>query len=107
MEAVFRQAGDQRLVSRHDEHRHRIVVGDVAAVHQQRQRGQAATAGADLAAAPRALYDDEVLQHTAVLDRRGEFGKRQRGCTVVAARLVVLGQDQLVERNEASWRRLD
>ena len=35
VEAVLGKARDERLVGRHDEHRHGVVVGDVALLHEQ------------------------------------------------------------------------
>ena len=106
VEAVLGKARDERLVGRHDEHRHGVVVGDVALLHEQRERGEPPSAGADLVAPARRLDHDEVLQHAAVLDRRGQFRQRHRGRRGTAG-LVVLGQHQLVEGNEGARGRLD
>jgi hypothetical protein len=51
VEDVLGQAGNQRPVGRHDQHGHRVVVGELALAHQQGQRFEPTTTRADLVAA--------------------------------------------------------
>jgi hypothetical protein len=97
VEAVLRQAGDQRPVGRHDQHGHGVVVGEVALAHQQGQRFEPATTRADLVAAACALHDDEVLQHAAFLDRGREFDDAHLRGVATGARLIVLREDHLLK----------
>jgi len=94
---VLGQAGHQRLVSRHDEDGHRVVVGDIAVAHQQVQRLQATATGAHFKQATRALDDDQVLQHAAVQDGRGQLGDAHLAGAAAWAHLMVCRQHQLVQ----------
>ena len=107
MEAVLGETGDQRLVGGDDQHRDRVVVGDVVPAHEQGQRFEATATGADFVAAACAFHDHKVLQHSAFLDRGREFGDAQLRRAAAGARLIVLREDQLVEGNEGTGRRRD
>mmetsp|Transcript_76664 Transcript_76664/g.212355 ORF Transcript_76664/g.212355 Transcript_76664/m.212355 type:complete len:579 (+) Transcript_76664:1629-3365(+) len=99
---VLDQAGHQRLLGRHHEHRHRLVLGPSALLHEQRHRAQAPAARTDLVHPTRAAHDDKVVQKACGLDGCGQFGERQRRRRVLGPRLVGRRQHELVERNEAA-----
>jgi hypothetical protein len=99
VEHVFGEAGKQGLIGWHDQHGHRVVLGDVGVLCQQRQRVEAATACADLVQATRAFDHHQVLQDATLLDRGCEFGDAQPGLGVGRSRLIGLGENELVERD--------